>query len=778
MKFFITITFLFLSNTLLFGQIKLNSKVFSENNKPLFGASVVLMNRTDSSLIKGTITDEKGEFIFKDIKQADFLINVSYIGYKTKIIASPLWLKNMKPIVLIESNNKLKEVTVTKTRNAVRIEENKIVFNVQGLSETRAASNAFDLLDYVPGLLVQNDQVSVVGSSRVTLVINNKITNMSMDQITNFLRSAPASEVKNIEYYFVAPKRFNVHGALINVELKHGIEKGKYSGNISGNYLRGRKVSYNGNMNFSVSKGKFDLQGIVQHEKNKRLDKLGISTDITNNTLSNLNQDIDMHYDKSKQLYSVNPRFNINENSYIDLQYSFIPEKNKIDTYSDVNLTTELNTLTTTSKNISDENSDYQNIELDYKLHDANFGVSLTDYQDPTDQSIYILNDLSEFDLDYTTYSKQDIRELSCFTNNTSTITKGKSTLEYGISYKNIENKSSYVEQLEQSKYQLSENRANAYLTLNYQFSPKLSTAFTLELEYDKLNFTDEIELETHDVVNEYFVFPTLDMTYVASNYHIFKCTFTSFSEYPSYWNLTPYTWNLTPYASVQGNPTLNPQKNYHSQLVYIFKGKYILVLTADLSRNWICQVPFNDDDGYSIIYQTINIDKSDRTSLAMVLPFSLCKPIRSKLTTVLGRNKQTDNSHDNYNINKTNVNFYFSLNNSITLNKSKQIFADLNAYYASGRPQGFYDLEESFKVDASLRIKLFGNASLLFSCKDIFNSKTPNATTQSESQENDFKFDFDTRRISLGLVYNFGEKLKMRKETSDLKPSDRFQRN
>ncbi|WP_320019739.1 outer membrane beta-barrel protein [Labilibaculum manganireducens] len=777
MKFFIAIALLLLSNTLLFGQIKLNSKVISEDSSPLFGASVVIMNTADSTIIRGTITDEKGEFIFNDIKKTDFLIYVSYIGYKTKMIASALWLKSMKPIVLIESDNKLKEVTVTKARNVVRIEENKIVFNTQGLSETRAASNAFDLLDYVPGLLVQNDQVSVVGSSRVTLVINNNITNMSMDQILNFLRSAQASDVKNIEYYFVAPKRFNVHGALINVELKHGIEKGKYSGNLSGNYLRGRKDSYNGNLNFSLSNGKFDLQGIVNTDHKEDLDKLDISTFLTEDNTS-LFQNSDINHDKNKQIYSLNPRFNISENSYIDLQYSFIPSKNKVNTYSEVSLNTELDTVKTTSKNTNSGESDYHNIALNYKVSNANFGITYSNYQDPTNQRIYTLNNQAEFDLDYTTYSNQDITDFNAFANNTTRIIEGKSSLEYGISYKKIDNKSSYEKELEQSRFRLSEDRSNAYLSLNHQFSSKLSSVFSLEFEYDKLNFTDEKKQEKFDVVNDYFVFPTIDLTYMASKNHIIKSSFTSFSDYPGFWNLTPNSWSLTPYSTVNGNPYLKPQRNYNSKLIYIFKGKYILALTADLSRNWICQVPFNGDDGYSINYQTINIDKSDRISLAMVLPFSVCKPIRSKLTSVLGRNKQTDNSHDNYSINKTNVNYYLSLNNSITLNKSKQIFADLNAYYASGRPQGFYDLEESFKVDASLRMKLFSNASLLVSCKDIFNSKTPDAKTQSIGQQNDFKFDFDTRRISLGLVYNFGEKLKMRKETSDIKPSDRFQRN
>ncbi|MDE5423194.1 TonB-dependent receptor [Ancylomarina sp. DW003] len=776
MKYLITITFLLLSQVLLLGQTKLNSKVISEDNRPLFGASVVIMNAADSTLIKGTITDEKGRFTFNDIKQTGFLIHVSYIGYNTQMLASDLWLKNQKPIVLSESKNELQEIIVSKARNVIKIEENKIVFNTQALSETRAASNAFDLLDYVPGLWVQNDQISVVGSNRVTLVINNKITNMSMDQALNFLRSAPASDVKNIEYYFVAPKRFNVNGALINVELKQGIEKGKYSGSVSGNYLRGRKDSYNGNLNFSFSNGKFDLQGIVNSDKIEDLDKLGVSTYVNKEKEISVFQNSDMYHDRNKQLYSLNPRFNINENSYIDLLYNFILNKSKGSTYSDVSLNTESNRVETLSKNISHGDSDYQNIALTYRVDKANLGITYSDYQDPTDQSIYTLND-QDFELDYTTHSLQDIKELNAFVNNSTKLLNGKSSLEYGVSYKNIENKSSYKKELENSRFQLKEDRVNTFLSMTYQFTPKLSSVFSLELEYDKLNFSDKTKHQELDVVNDYFLFPTIDLTYAVSKNHIIKSSFSSFSDYPSFWNLTPNTWSLTPYSSIQGNPYLKPQRNYNSKLIYIFKRKYILALTADLSRDWIAQVPFTGHDGYSISYQMINIKKNDKLSMALIVPFSVCKSIRSKFTVVLSRMKQTDKSQQNYTIDKTNVNYFFRLNNSLTLSKAKQIFADINAYYASGRPQGLYDLDDSFRVDASFRMKLFSNASLLLSCKDIFNSKTPDAKTRFVGQKNDFTFDFDTRRISLGFVYNFGEKLKMRKETSDIKPSERFER-
>jgi hypothetical protein len=768
-------------NQILLGQNSIKSSVITKGGEALSGASVVLLNPLDSVVTKGSITNEKGEFAFDDVPK-DFLLHVSFVGYQAKMIHSKYWLKEQSPIVLDKSENQLAEVQVIKARNRIQIEENKIVFNAQGMDETRAASTAFALLDYVPGLLVQNDQVSVLGSPSVTIIIDNKITNMSMDQVVTFLKATPSADVKNIEYYFVAPKRFNVHGALINIELKRGIEKGKFSGTISGEYLRGRKNSYDGNLNLSLNQKKFELQALVNQSAKKSNDKQIISTYFESDEGGELNQFISTNSDKNQQMYSLNPRFNFTDSSYVDLLYSFIPESNKGKINSLVNLDLSSSSEDYTSTNDTKGEPAYHNLAMTYCLKNSNFGFGYSNYKDPTNQDVLTINTTSLAESIYTSDSEQEIQEWSGYLNNTSSIKNGKLSLEYGLSYKYINNNSSINEYedsiLTKSKYNLEENRGNGYVTLNCQLLPKLSSMFALELEYDKLQFQDKIEQSEYMVVDDYFIFPTLDLTYVASNNHIFKANFTSFSEYPSFWDLTPYEWTLTPYASVQGNPSLTVQRNYNSQFVSIFKGKYIFVLSTEMYRDWITQVPFTGDDGYSIIYKTINIDKNDTQSMALVIPFSPFKKLSSKFTASLSRNIQKDSSHDDYSIDKKNVNYYFALNNSLTVNAEREIFFDLNGYYASGRPQGFYDLKASFCIDASFRMKIAKSASFVLACKDIFNSKTPNAITEFDQQYTHFNFDFDTREFKIGFVYHFGEKVKMRKSNSDLKPSDRFKRN
>ncbi len=79
MKLFIKLLFLvgFVS---LSAQNKLSGKVTDMQNKPLFGVEIYA-----TELHKGTITDENGEYILKNIPSGYIKISFSYLGYHTEI---------------------------------------------------------------------------------------------------------------------------------------------------------------------------------------------------------------------------------------------------------------------------------------------------------------------------------------------------------------------------------------------------------------------------------------------------------------------------------------------------------------------------------------------------------------------------------------------------------------------------------------------------------------------------------------------------------------------
>lgn len=92
-----------------FSQTYLKGKVLSNNNIPLEGASVYFNNTTI-----GDVTNTKGEFNLK-AKKGQYLLIVSFLGYKTKQVSIALEKDLNFDIKLEEDNTVLNDVLITKT---------------------------------------------------------------------------------------------------------------------------------------------------------------------------------------------------------------------------------------------------------------------------------------------------------------------------------------------------------------------------------------------------------------------------------------------------------------------------------------------------------------------------------------------------------------------------------------------------------------------------------------------------------------------------------------
>src|SRR5882757_5246431 len=98
---------------------KISGMINDVRSLPVAAASVVLLRASDSSSIKGTVTDDQGNFEFKRINSGAYLLMVTGVGYK-KYVSIPLTLDNrhvsvrLPAITLQRANGSiLNEVAVT-----------------------------------------------------------------------------------------------------------------------------------------------------------------------------------------------------------------------------------------------------------------------------------------------------------------------------------------------------------------------------------------------------------------------------------------------------------------------------------------------------------------------------------------------------------------------------------------------------------------------------------------------------------------------------------------
>lgn len=105
---------LIFSQSIISQNATITGTVTDHNLKPLFGVNVYLKTKS-----KGTQTNENGFFELSRLGQGDYILSVSYLGFKTKEIPFSIETNsklNLIDIVLYEGNEILNEVTVESNR--------------------------------------------------------------------------------------------------------------------------------------------------------------------------------------------------------------------------------------------------------------------------------------------------------------------------------------------------------------------------------------------------------------------------------------------------------------------------------------------------------------------------------------------------------------------------------------------------------------------------------------------------------------------------------------
>ena len=207
---------------------KITGKVMDATaNVPVGFATISLRKAGSEKIINGTLSDENGEFKLADIKDGKYDIEVSFLGYKSKLIPDvELTLKDpdvsLNRISLDQDNVILDEVEITEKRALFENKVDKIVFNAEDDSSV-AGGDAVDVLRKVPMLSVDLDgNVSIRGSQQVRILINGKPSGMFSANAADALKMFPADQIKKVEVITQPGAKYDGEGSggIINIITK------------------------------------------------------------------------------------------------------------------------------------------------------------------------------------------------------------------------------------------------------------------------------------------------------------------------------------------------------------------------------------------------------------------------------------------------------------------------------------------------------------------------------------------------------------------------------
>ncbi|KAA9347182.1 outer membrane beta-barrel protein [Larkinella humicola] len=220
------IGFFLLAATESHSQTTLNGMIRDGTDKPLPFASVALLNAVDSSLAKGTASDQQGLYTFENVRTGRYVVRATAVGYQkthSTVVDVTTGVTTVPPLALSEVSSKLAEVQVTAKKPFVEQQIDRMVINVAN-SIVGSGSSALEVLEKTPGVTVdyQNERLQLRGKEGVIVQVDGKQTYLSAQDVIALLRSMSSDNIDKIELIMNPSARYDAAGnsGIINIRLK------------------------------------------------------------------------------------------------------------------------------------------------------------------------------------------------------------------------------------------------------------------------------------------------------------------------------------------------------------------------------------------------------------------------------------------------------------------------------------------------------------------------------------------------------------------------------
>ncbi|MBS1532166.1 MAG: carboxypeptidase regulatory-like domain-containing protein [Bacteroidetes bacterium] len=203
----------------------LSGTVQTENRAPADAATIVLLNRKDSSVVRSTISDQNGAFNFINIHSGEYLLFITKLNY-AKNYSGPYAVSdggatNAGIIALSPAARQLSEVAITGKKDFVEIHPDKTVLNVEQ-NITAAGNSLYDVLTSSPGVKVNNGSILYRGGQKALIAIDGKPVLLTGEALVNFLKNYQSGSISRIELVDNAGAKYeaSASGGMINIILK------------------------------------------------------------------------------------------------------------------------------------------------------------------------------------------------------------------------------------------------------------------------------------------------------------------------------------------------------------------------------------------------------------------------------------------------------------------------------------------------------------------------------------------------------------------------------
>ena len=643
----------------------------------------------------------------------------------------------------------LPEVMVKGSRPIVKAERGMLSYNMPLLLKQLPADNAYEALTRIPGVSDATGCISFSGNE-VTLIVNGQATTLTQEQLAERLKAMPAAQLSKAEVMLSAPARYHVRGMAINIVTKDYAGTNQLSGQIIGGMRQNKYANEFGDLYLSLQRGKFGLDAQYKYVNGN---SYGESSRIANHPLGNNR----VYYNDETGQKS----FGITHNYRLGMNYAF-SKNHRLDVAYTGHWDKRCSNSNTTGSSISgmhhDSHEYLHNVDVNYSLP---FGLTLngsyTYYRTPQQQALdgtmHTDESMPETERNLTSGSEQTINKWMFTADQTHSLAHGWG-LSYGVkgqftsnkSYQTTIDKDGTIQPNGTSSVDNNERIWNIYAGFNKQINKAISVEASVAAE------------QYHSPIwDKWRVYPTLNALWNVNDNHLLNLSFSSNSEFPSYWSTMSNVFYSSTYTEIHGNPDLKPFSYYNVNLMWQIKRRYTLMAFASLKPDYSVQLPYQTTDRMAVIMKETNFDYSNSFGLQASAIFSAGKWLNGNVFAV-GTYKHDKSSHFfDLPFNRKKLSVRLGGTASVKLCSTQDLRLILNPFYQTKAIQGVYDISPIFSMDAKLQWSSHdGKWGVRLNGSNIFNNRFDTRSVQG-NQDYRMKVNYNWSSFTFAVIYKFG---------------------
>jgi len=774
------------------GAVKVSGSLVNDQGKPLDYASVSIIKATDSTVVKGALSNDNGVYSFDKIPAGKYLVKATVVGY-AKAISKPFTVTEGSgaievPVINMQAGNTtLKTVTVTASKPLVERKIDRTVMNVEG-SVLAAGNTAMEILARAPGVTVdKDDNISLKGKQGVTVMINDKLTYLTPAQLATLLRSTDGNTIKSIEIITNPSAKYDAAGnsGIINIKLKKNAQSGT-NGSITAGVAKGRYWRDNSSLNLNHKDGNLNVFGTFSRGDSKRAHDLMLDRVVSNA------QGVTNYFNQQSYM----PDANHYNNYRIGADYDLTPKHTigfVVSGYSNTeNNHNSTSTIIGTKYGVADSSLRTNSVfEQAYK----NIAVNLNDRLkiDTSGQELSFDLDYSKFNngnnaqytTDYFLADGSTQRPSQLLRNQSpSTITIYTAKVDYakpltktikleaGAKYSNVKTDNDLRAQIDSSGVYINDKgRSNhfiydekieaGYLNLNKQFK-KTSIQVGLRAEHTQSNGN----LIGSTPVNRSYLnfFPSAFINHSINDKNEVSLSYSRRIDRPGYDALNPFIFYLDPYTFQKGNAFLNPQYTQNFEFNYTYNKTVNVSLGYSHTTNAITELILTE--GEKTFQTNKNLQTQTGYNANINTPFTVTKWWEGNVNVTAFYLGFKSDSLAGFNFNDGQWAYQARTTQTFKFAGARlEVMGD----YQSKLTYGIYKIRPRYSVDLGISKSFFDKKlNVKVACDDVFNIRRNNLSSNKLGNNFDIRQRNDSRVGRLTLTYNFGNNsIKVRQHRS-----------